>query len=112
MIVKCPMKIEMAFRSRAFVDLRRFVSVTYMLTFPIPITIRISDVQTDLQIVPVDSDSVISNCCKCLPWVRHWCWSSGPSSAPLPTSHHVFTLIVGVSYACKGVVMYKVTSVF
>ena len=55
------MKIEMAFRSRAFVDLRRSVSVTYMLAFPILITIRISDVQTDLQIVPVDSDSVIGN---------------------------------------------------
>ncbi len=32
-----------------------------MLTLPILITIRISDAQTDIQIVPVDSDSLIRN---------------------------------------------------
>ena len=41
-----------------FIEVR---SVTYMHTFPILETIRIGDVQTDVQIVPVDSDSVIRN---------------------------------------------------
>ena len=59
MIVTYLMEIEKGFRCRTYVDLSRSVSVTYMHTFPILITIRISDAQTDAQNVPVDEESVI-----------------------------------------------------
>ena len=58
MMVTCLMKIDKAFRCRTYVDLWRSVSVTYMHTFPILITIRISVKQTEKHFVHVDSESV------------------------------------------------------
>ncbi len=42
MIVTCLMEIDKAFRCHTYLDLYRSVSVTYMNTFPILITVRIS----------------------------------------------------------------------
>ena len=40
---------------------RRFLCITQLGAFPILITIRISDLQTDVHFVPVDSDSWLRN---------------------------------------------------
>ena len=61
MILTCLMEINKAFSCCTYVDLQRSVSVTHMFTFPKLETIRVSDVQSDVQIVPVDSEEAARN---------------------------------------------------